>query len=109
MYSDGRMDRFYQNEINARYNVDEATRKWQALMQQTFDANRVIAQIHACLVDHGFARDALPPVRFLSHHRTHAAGAFLLALSETPPCPDRSVPVLRRKPVSMAGPQGRPR
>jgi carbamoyltransferase len=79
MYSDGRMARFYASEVNGRYDVDEATQRWQAWMQQTFNADRVTSQIHACLVENGCERDALPPVRFLSHHRTHAAGAYLLS------------------------------
>jgi carbamoyltransferase len=73
------MARFYEEEINARYEVDPATRHWQKRMLEKFNADLVTRQIRDCLVANGIDRDALPPVRFLSHHRTHAAGAYFFS------------------------------
>lgn len=78
-YGDGRMARFFEKEINERYAVDDATRRWQSWMQKTFDPVSVREKIEDSLVELGLDREALPPVHFLPHHLTHAAGAYLLS------------------------------
>ena len=78
-YGDGRMARFFEQKLNGQYTIDEATRVWQSRMLKMFHPNRIKQQIRFCLKSHGLDRRALPPIRFLSHHLTHAAGAFLLS------------------------------
>jgi carbamoyltransferase len=81
-YADGSIADFYDTQVNAKFPVDDATRAWQKRMIATFHRDAVTRQIHDALVAAGFDRRALPPVRFLGHHRTHAAGAYLLSRFE---------------------------
>ncbi len=78
-YSNGDMQRFYEGEVNSKFNVDDATRRWQRWMLHTYSAEEITRRIHEALLADGTDREALPPVRFLDHHRTHAAGAYLLS------------------------------
>jgi carbamoyltransferase len=78
-YADGRMARFFANEVNGRYEVDAATKRWQGWMLDAYNADRVTRQIERALVKSGHDAARLPPVRFLDHHRTHAAGAYLMS------------------------------
>ncbi|MDQ3365092.1 MAG: nodulation protein [Myxococcota bacterium] len=78
-YGSGEMARFYQ-ELNRRHPPDDATQRWQqrnvglfapSALRRTW-TNQIVRAF-------GIAPEAVPPLEFYPHHRTHAASAFFLS------------------------------
>jgi carbamoyltransferase len=78
-YADGRMARIYA-DINRRYPPNEGTRSWQQRNLGMFAPASLRRTLEQHLVPaFGIAPEAIPPLLFYPHHRTHAAAAFFLS------------------------------
>lgn len=56
---------------------DEKTLKWELLQLKKFSPEVYVPRVIDSLVEHGFRREDLPPIRFMRHHYCHAVTAFL--------------------------------
>ncbi len=78
-YADGGMGEFFDG-VNRRYPPDAGTRAWQQGVLSWFRPDRLRRRLQDELVRwFGVAPEAVPPLEFTPHHRTHAAAAFYLS------------------------------
>ena len=81
-YGDGGMARFFER-VNDRYPPNEGTLAWQRAVVSWFSPASLERRLRDELVRwFGVAPKAVPPLRFVPHHETHAAAAFYLSPCE---------------------------